>query len=88
MTAPPADHTLRYRLLTGQDAAPLIASLRQAGFEATADTVAGRSRVLITSGGGSAPDRDEVRSVIEKSNRTSVFDGGDVVGPVRFEGEE
>ncbi len=82
-----AEHTLRYRLPAGQDAAPLIASLRGAGFDASPDTVAGQSRVLITSGDGSAVDREAVRSVIEESNRTSVFDGGGVRGPVQFEGE-
>ncbi len=82
-----AEHTLRYRLPAGQDAAPLIASLRTAGFEARPDTVAGQSRVLITSGDGAGVDREAVRSVIEDSNRTSVFDGGGVRGPVQFEGE-
>jgi hypothetical protein len=82
-----AAHTLRYRLPAGQDAAPLIASLRGAGYEATPDTVAGQSRVLITSGDGGALDKEAVRSVIAESNRTSVFDGGGVQGPVEFEGE-
>jgi len=80
-------HTLRYRLPAGQDAAPLIASLRGAGFEATPDTVAGQSRVLITSGDGSGLDTEAVRSVIEDANRTSVFDGAGVRGRVVFEGE-
>ena len=82
------EHTLRYRLPAGQDAAPLIASLRGAGFQASPDTVAGQSRVLITSGDGSGVDREAVRSVIEESNRTSVFDGAGVRGPVEFEGED
>jgi hypothetical protein len=81
------EQTLRYRLPAGQDAAPLIASLRMAGFEASPDTVAGQSRVLISSGDGGGVDRETVRSVIEESNRTSVFDGGGVRGRVQFEGE-
>ncbi len=79
--------TLRYRPVTGQDAAPLIAALHSAGYEASAEPVEGQQQLLITSGGGQALDRESVRSVLEEANKTSVFDGGEVQEPIRFVGE-
>ena len=79
---------LRYRTVPGQDAAPLVAALRSAGYDAEPSTVAGSSIVVIASGDGSEPDPEQVRSVIQEANKTSVFDGGQVEAPVRFEGEQ
>ncbi len=80
-------HTLRYRTANGQDSAPLIAALRRAGYDAGADTAQGQQRVVISPSARGDLDKEHVRSVIEEANTTSVFDGIDVSGPVRFEGE-
>lgn len=78
--------SLRYRTVPGQDTAPLIAALRQAGYDATATTSEGESEVMIT-GPGDGPDREKVRAVLQDANRTSVFDGRQVDEPVAFIGE-
>ena len=80
--------TLRYRPANGQDAAPLIAALHSAGYDASADAVQGQQQVVITAGNGQDLDREQVRSVLAAHNETSVFDGGDVQRPIRFVGEE
>jgi hypothetical protein len=81
------DSTLRYRTVPGQDTAPLIAALREAGYDATATTAEGESEVLITDAGGGL-DREQVRSVVQGANKTSVFDGRQVDRPVAFVGED
>jgi hypothetical protein len=81
------DSTLRYRTAPGQDTAPLIAALREAGYDATATTAEGESEVLITDAGGGL-DRERVRSVVQDANKTSVFDGRQVDRPVTFVGED
>jgi hypothetical protein len=81
------DSTLRYRTVPGQDTAPLIAALRSAGYDATSTTAEGESEVLVTDPGGEL-DREEVREVLEKANKTSVFDPKEVDRPVTFVGED
>ena len=79
--------TLRYRPAPGQDAAPLVAALHSAGFEAEPETVSGEHVLVISGKNQDEVDREAVRSVIEQANVTSVFDGGEVKSAVRFEGE-
>lgn len=80
------DSTLRYRTVPGQDTAPLIAALRQAGYDATSTTAEGESEVLVTDPGDGL-DREQVRAVLEEANKTSVFDGEQMDRPVTFIGE-
>ena len=79
--------TLRYRTVPGQDTAPLIAALREAGYDATSTTAQGESEVLVTDAGGGLV-REQVRRVLQEANKTSVFDGTQVERPVRFVGED
>ncbi|MDX6325083.1 MAG: hypothetical protein QOK15_1437 [Nocardioidaceae bacterium] len=81
------DTTLRYRTVPGQDTAPLIAALREAGYDATSSTAEGESEVLVTDPGGGL-DREQVRAVLQEANTTSVFDGRQVDRPVTFVGED
>ena len=55
--------TLRYEVPAGQDPAVVLAGLRQAGYDASADSEPGPSSpiVIIGARGGGDPDREAVR---------------------------
>lgn len=82
-----SSQALRYNVPNGQDPAVLVAALSRAGYDAQDDPVAGGSSLLIARRDGSAPARSDVRSLIERSNKTS-FEGPGIEGPVTFEDED
>jgi hypothetical protein len=58
--------TVRYEVPTGQDPAIVLTELRQAGYDASADSEPGPSSPIIIIGTthGGAPDRDRLRDVL------------------------
>lgn len=57
--------SLRYRVPAGQDPAVVLAALGNAGYDAAPDSTTGVGpELLIRSGDGTEPDREEVRRVL------------------------
>src|SRR3954471_23259965 len=66
--------TLRYEVPYGQDPAIVLTGLRQAGYDASADSEPGPSSpiVIIAGTGGSEPDREQVRRTLADLDGTNV----------------
>jgi hypothetical protein len=68
--------TLRYEVPSGQDPALVLAGLRQAGYDASADSEPGPSSPIVIIGaggtGGDAPDRESVRETLEHLDGTNI----------------
>jgi hypothetical protein len=65
--------TLRYAVPAGQDPAVVLAGLRQAGFDASADSEPGPSSPIVIIGAtGAAPDREEVRRTLADLDGTNI----------------
>jgi hypothetical protein len=81
--------TLRYEVPPGQDPAVVLSELRNAGYDASADSEPGPSTpiVIIGADGGDPPDRERLRAVLERMDRVNVDPEADVAldrPPVRF----
>jgi hypothetical protein len=65
----PGRPTVRYEVPSGQDPATVLLELRQAGYDASADSEPGPSSpvVIIGTTNGSEPDRDELRAVLARA---------------------
>jgi len=83
--------TLRYRISAGQDPALVLAGLRRAGYDASADSEPGPSSPIVIIGAtGGAPDREAVRRALADIDGTNVVpeESGTVDRTrVRFEDE-
>jgi hypothetical protein len=83
--------TLRYQVPPGQDPALVLAGLRQAGYDASADSERGPSSPIVIIGAtGGAPDREAVRRTLTDLDGTNVVpeESGSVDrSRVRFEDE-
>jgi hypothetical protein len=65
--------TLRYEVPPGQDPAVVLAGLRQAGYDASADSEPGPSSPIVIIGAtGGAPDREAVRRTLSDLDGTNV----------------
>lgn len=65
--------TLRYEVPAGQDPAAVLAGLRQAGYDASADSEPGPSSPIVIIGDrGGEPDREEVRRALCELDGTNV----------------
>jgi hypothetical protein len=65
--------TLRYEVPPGQDPAVVVAGLRQAGYDASADSEPGPSSPIVIIGAtGGAPDREDVRRRLADLDGTNV----------------
>jgi hypothetical protein len=65
--------TLRYLVPPGQDPAVVVAGLRQAGYDASADSEPGPSSPIVIIGEtGTVPDREEVRRTLADLDGTNV----------------
>jgi hypothetical protein len=66
--------TLRYQVPEGQDPAAVLAGLRQAGYDASADSEPGPSSpmVIIGDAHGGEPDREGVRRTLTELDGTNV----------------
>ena len=66
--------TLRYEVPAGQDPAVVLAGLRQAGYDASADSEPGPSSpiVIIGARGGGDPDREAVRRTLTDLDGSNV----------------
>jgi hypothetical protein len=65
--------TLRYEVPAGQDPAVVLAGLRQAGYDASADSEPGPSSpIVIIDARGSDPDREAVRRALTELDGTNV----------------
>jgi hypothetical protein len=62
--------TVRYEVPPGQDPAAVLADLRQAGYDASADSEPGPSSPILIIGGpsGQAPDRERLRVVLANAS--------------------
>ena len=83
--------TLRYQIPAGQDPALVLAGLRRAGYDASADSEPGPSSPIVIIGAtGGAPDREAVRRALTDIDGTNVVpeESGTVDRTrVRFEDE-
>jgi hypothetical protein len=83
--------TLRYQIPAGQDPALVLAGLRRAGYDASADSEPGPSSPIVIIGAtGGAPDREAVRRALADIDGTNVVpeESGTVDRTrVRFEDE-
>jgi len=83
--------TLRYQIPAGQDPALVLAGLRRAGYDASADSEPGPSSpIVIIGAAGGAPDREAVRRALADIDGTNVVpeESGTVDRTrVRFEDE-
>jgi len=83
--------TLRYQTPAGQDPALVLAGLRRAGYDASADSEPGPSSPIVIIGAtGGAPDREAVRRALADIDGTNVVpeESGTVDRTrVRFEDE-
>ncbi len=69
----PARATLRYEVPAGQDPALVLAGLRAAGYDASADSEPGPSSPIVIIGAtGRAPDREAVRRTLTDLDGTTV----------------
>jgi hypothetical protein len=65
--------TLRYEVPEGQDPAVVLAGLRQAGYDASADSEPGPSSPIVIIGErGGDPDREAVRRTLSELDGTNV----------------
>jgi hypothetical protein len=65
--------TLRYEVPPGQDPALVLAGLRQAGYDASADSEPGPSSPIVIIGAtGGAPDRESVRRTLADLDGTNI----------------
>ena len=65
--------TLRYEVPPGQDPAVVLAGLRRAGYDASADSEPGPSSpVVIIGARGGEPDREDVRRTLTGLDGTNV----------------
>ena len=85
--------TLRYQVPPGQDPALVLAELRAAGYDASADSEPGPSSPIVIVGttSGRAPDREELRAVLARIDRANIDPGAepdDELPPGRFVDEE
>jgi hypothetical protein len=65
--------TLRYEVPEGQDPAVVLAGLRQAGYDASADSEPGPSSPIVIIGArGGGPDREAVRRTLTGLDGTNV----------------
>jgi hypothetical protein len=65
--------TLRYEVPAGQDPAVVLAGLRQAGYDVSADSEPGPSSpIVIIGAGGGSPDREEVRRTLTDLDGTNI----------------
>jgi hypothetical protein len=65
--------TLRYEVPPGQDPALVLVGLREAGFDASADSEPGPSSPIIVIGAvGGEPDREAVRHALTELDGTNV----------------
>ena len=65
--------TLRYEVPEGQDPAVVLAGLRQAGYDASADSEPGPSSPIVIIGAhGGGPDREAVRRTLTDLDGTNV----------------
>jgi hypothetical protein len=65
--------TLRYEVPPGQDPALVLVGLREAGYDASADSEPGPSSPIIVIGAiGGAPDREAVRQALTELDGTNV----------------
>ena len=79
--------TLRYEVPPGQDPALVLAGLRRAGYDASADSEPGPSSPMVIIGAtGGAPDREAVRRTLADLDGTNIVpeESGPVRTPVRF----
>jgi len=83
----PRTPTLDYEVPTGQDPAVLLGALEKEGYTATVDPHGAHQVVLVQCPGGLEAHREDVRSVIESANVTSVDDGIPLRVDVRFRDE-
>ena len=68
--------TLRYEVPPGQDPAAVLAGLRGAGYDASADSEPGPSSPIVIIGAhGGAPDREAVRRTLSDLDGTNVVPG-------------
>jgi hypothetical protein len=73
--------TLRYAVPPGQDPAVVLAGLRQAGYDASADSEPGPSSPIVIIGAtGAEPDREDVRRTLRDLDGTNIVpnESGDV----------
>lgn len=65
--------TLRYEVPPGQDPALVLAGLRRAGYDASAESEPGPSSpIVIIGAAGGAPDREAVRQTLRDLDGTTV----------------
>jgi hypothetical protein len=66
--------TLAYEVPPGQDPALVLAGLREAGYDASADSEPGPSSpiLIIGSHSGGVPDREDLRSVLGRIDGSNV----------------
>jgi hypothetical protein len=65
--------TLRYEVPPGQDPALVLAGLREAGYDVSADSEPGPSSpILIIGATGGAPDREAVRRTLREIDGTTI----------------
>jgi hypothetical protein len=66
--------TLRYEVPPGQDPALVLAGLREAGYDASADSEPGPSSpvVIIGTTSGGAPDREDLRSLLRRIDDSNI----------------
>jgi hypothetical protein len=65
--------TLRYEVPPGQDPAAVLAGLRRAGYDVSADSEPGPSSPIVIIGAtGGAPDREQVRRTLAELDGTNV----------------
>jgi hypothetical protein len=66
--------TLSYEVPAGQDPALVLAGLREAGYDASADSEPGPSSPILIIGtrGGGPPDREDLRSLLGRIDGSNV----------------
>jgi hypothetical protein len=84
--------TLSYEVPPGQDPAVVLGNLREAGYDASADSEPGPSSPILIIGThtGGPPDREDVRSVLDRVDASNVNPDDSVAlprPPVRFTDE-
>jgi hypothetical protein len=68
--------TLRYAIPPGQDPATVLAGLRRAGYDASADSEPGPSSPIVIIGAtGAEPDREDVRRTLTDLDGTNIVPG-------------
>jgi hypothetical protein len=72
--------TLRYEVPQGQDPAVVLHELRKAGYDVSADSEPGPSSPVLIIGtpGGAAPDREELRSTLDRLDSANIDPSADM----------